>query len=257
MTATLPTSTPSKSSSRRALLAGALGGLGALAASAIGRASPVRAGVDGDVVLGSASNSTATVTAITNTTTGDQAFAAYATGAGSGVYGQSSSSYGVWGSSSLGSGVYGYSNSGTGVYGFSASAWGLHGQSSATDAAANVGWSYGDSTALIGYSGTVSPPAAKAKTGVYGYASQDNFSRGVIGESPAGIGVYGITTSGYGGYFAGKVYTTKWYEMTEITAPAAPAANRARLFLRDNGSAKTQLCIRFNTGAVQVITTQP
>jgi hypothetical protein len=77
----------------------------------------------------------------------------------------------------------------------------------------------------------------------------------VIGESPAGIGLYGIS-SGYGGYFAGKVYTTKWYELTEITTPTAPSANRARLFLKDNGLGKTQLCVRFNTGAVQVIKSQ-
>lgn len=39
--------------------------------------------------------------------------------------------------------------------------------------------------------------------------------------------------------------------------PAAPSANQARLFARDNGSGKTQLCIRFATGAVQVIATEP
>jgi hypothetical protein len=256
MTDTLPTSTASKSPSRRALLAGALGGLGALAASAIGRTSRVRAGVDGDVVLGSASNSTSTVTTITNTTTGGQAFAAYATGAGNGVYGQSSSSYGVWGSSSSGNGVYGYGNSGTGVYGYSASAWGVSGQSSATGAAANVGWSYGNSTGLLGYSGTVSPPAAKAKTGVYGYAAQDSGARGVTGQTTNGIGVYGVATTGYGVYSAGKVYTTKWYEMTEITAPASPAANRARLFLKDNGSNKTQLCVKFANGTVTILATE-
>ena len=37
--------------------------------------------------------------------------------------------------------------------------------------------------------------------------------------------------------------------------PNAP--RRARLYLKDNGSGKTQLCIRFNSGAVQVIATQP
>lgn len=46
-------------------------------------------------------------------------------------------------------------------------------------------------------------------------------------------------------------------EMDEIADPAAPAANKGRLFCRDNGSGKTQLCIRFNSGAVQVIATEP
>ena len=45
--------------------------------------------------------------------------------------------------------------------------------------------------------------------------------------------------------------------MTEITAPSAPGANKARLFLKDNGSGKTQLCVRFNTGVIQVLATQP
>jgi hypothetical protein len=51
---------------------------------------------------------------------------------------------------------------------------------------------------------------------------------------------------------------TVYLEMTEQgTDPGAPNANRGRLFLRDNGSGKTQLCVVFNTGAVQVIATEP
>jgi hypothetical protein len=46
--------------------------------------------------------------------------------------------------------------------------------------------------------------------------------------------------------------------MEELGADAsAPAANKAALFVRDNGSGKTQLCVKFNTGAVQVLATQP
>ena len=48
------------------------------------------------------------------------------------------------------------------------------------------------------------------------------------------------------------------FEATELAAdPAAPATNAARLYLRDNGAGKTQLCVRFATGAVQVIATEP
>lgn len=39
--------------------------------------------------------------------------------------------------------------------------------------------------------------------------------------------------------------------------PAAPAANGYRLYSRDNGAGKTQLCVRFSSGAVQVLATQP
>ena len=46
-------------------------------------------------------------------------------------------------------------------------------------------------------------------------------------------------------------------ELPEQTDPAAPASNLARLFVRDNGSGKTQLCVRFPTGAIQVISTEP
>jgi hypothetical protein len=107
---------------------------------------------------------------------------------------------------------------------------------------------------VFGCSGSV--PASKAKTGVYGYASNDSSSRGVTGESPAGIGVYGVSSTGYGGFFGGKVYTTQFYELSEIVTPAAPVANRARLFVRDSAG-KTQLCVRFHTGAVKVLATEP
>lgn len=43
----------------------------------------------------------------------------------------------------------------------------------------------------------------------------------------------------------------------EISDPDAPAANQAKLYIRDNGSGKTQLCARFSSGAVQVLATQP
>jgi len=53
------------------------------------------------------------------------------------------------------------------------------------------------------------------------------------------------------------VYSTQFYELSEIGTPAAPAPNRARLFVKDNGAGKTQLCVRFHTGAVNVIATEP
>jgi hypothetical protein len=171
---------------------------------------------------------------------------------GTGVSGTSSTAAGVSGASTSGAGVSGSSSTGSGVSGTSASGLGASGVSSSGVGARGKSNS---STGVLGSSG--SSPAAKPKTGVYGYAAQDNFSRGVIGESPAGIGVYGISSTGYGVYSAGRVYTSTYYEAGEISTPAAPIANRARLFVRDNGAGKTQLCVRFNTGAVQVIKTQP
>lgn len=56
--------------------------------------------------------------------------------------------------------------------------------------------------------------------------------------------------------FAATVYTDSAV-MPEISDPAAPAANNAILYVRDNGAGKTQLVVRFPTGAVQVIATEP
>ena len=44
---------------------------------------------------------------------------------------------------------------------------------------------------------------------------------------------------------------------TEVTTPDAGEADTARLFCRVNGSGKVELCVRFPTGAVQVIETEP
>jgi hypothetical protein len=48
-----------------------------------------------------------------------------------------------------------------------------------------------------------------------------------------------------------------YMEFSEMTAPSAGAANSGRLFCRDNGAGKTQLCAIFSSGAIQVIATQP
>ena len=50
----------------------------------------------------------------------------------------------------------------------------------------------------------------------------------------------------------------RYVGLNEASAdPSAPAANGAVLYTKDNGAGKTQLCVRFATGAVQVIATQP
>lgn len=46
-------------------------------------------------------------------------------------------------------------------------------------------------------------------------------------------------------------------QLGERSDPAAPSANSGYLYARDNGSGKTQLVVRFPTGAVQVIATEP
>jgi hypothetical protein len=118
-----------KSPSRRALLAGALGGLGALAASAIGRASPVRAANNDPITVGNAFTGTSTTT-ISNSSNSNSVFEAASSAGGAGVLGTSNSSYGVAGSSASGNGVYGQSSSSNGVWGesFNAGASGVYGE---------------------------------------------------------------------------------------------------------------------------------
>jgi hypothetical protein len=50
---------------------------------------------------------------------------------------------------------------------------------------------------------------------------------------------------------------TDYLQLSERADPAAPPANDARMYVRDNGSGKTQIVAVFNTGAVQVIATEP
>jgi len=45
--------------------------------------------------------------------------------------------------------------------------------------------------------------------------------------------------------------------LKEMTAPGAPVANNAVIFLEDNGSGKSRLMIRFSSGAAQQIAIQP
>lgn len=194
MSATLdPRAEAPTTRSRRALLAGALGGIGAWTASAIGRAGPARAANGETVTVGGSFDGTTTTT-ITKSGSGSAAIAGKSTG-GYGLYGESSSAYGV----------YAWSTSGWAVYGQTITGIGVVGSSSATDMAAIQGQNAGHSTGVLGYSGDEVPPAAKAKTGVYGHAAQDSSSRGVWGRANAGQGVRGQATSGVGVY--GKATT--------------------------------------------------
>ena len=228
--------------SRRAVLAGVVGGIGAFLAAAVGRAAPARASDPNDVVLGSP-NTASTTTSITNSTTNAAVFSAVST-----------SGIALRGESEFYDAIWGVSDSGAGVFGKSTNLIAVGGESNATSQPAVRGAALGNSTGVLGYSGN--QPNAKPKTGAYGFADQDGTSKGVWGSSPAGHGLHGQSSSGWAGYFDGRVLTKKYHELVEIETPSAPGANHVRLFIRDNGSGKTQLCVRFATGAVKVLATQ-
>lgn len=48
-----------------------------------------------------------------------------------------------------------------------------------------------------------------------------------------------------------------YFQMTEMTAPAAGAANTGRFFVEDNGSGKSRACVIFTSGAAQCFATEP
>jgi hypothetical protein len=63
-----------------------------------------------------------------------------------------------------------------------------------------------------------------------------------------GDGLLGISDSGLNGAAI---------RLTERADPSAPSGNNAYFYCRDGGSGKTQLVVRFPTGAIQVIATEP
>jgi len=126
----------------------------------------------------------------------------------------------------------------TGVaVGYQASAGSL-----ATAVGSNAGATLDNATAV----GNASV-ASGALSSVLGNAATSSHSRSVaLGSSTA-------TTS------ADQVAIgPRHVELMRIAADAGPpAASGARLYTKDNGSGKTQLCVRFTTGAVVVIATEP
>ena len=136
MTSTTPPI--SQPRSRRALLAGALGGIGALAASAIGRVSPVQAAT-GDPVLVDNAHTGSGITQIT--TTGITAFKGVSSNADATVIHAHATSAdpGTWGilgetESLEGTGVLGTANALTG------SSWGVYGEANSAGGIGVVAW---------------------------------------------------------------------------------------------------------------------
>ena len=68
------------------------------------------------------------------------------------------------------------------------------------------------------------------------------------GIARSGTGVLRLTNASTGG---GAL------QLTEMTAPAAPAANGVRIYAEDNGSGKTRLMALFNTAPAVEIAIEP
>jgi hypothetical protein len=77
------------------------------------------------------------------------------------------------------------------------------------------------------------------------------------------IGTDASVAAGYGVNFSGAVFATAALHIgangimgTERTDPSAPAANSGIVYFRDTGG-KTELVVRFPTGAVQQLAIEP
>jgi hypothetical protein len=217
-------STQTSPRSRRALLAGALGGLGVWAASAIGRAAPAEAAAGDPIRMGRLNKASGTATTL-QTKTRAAAFLVNQIGGGTAVKGVSTSGRAIMGEAG---------SNGTGVWAFSPNHYAVFAR---TDRGVAV--------------------SAESIGNGIGVLGQSINGRGVYGSSSTGVAVFGHSQTNYAGEFLGPVHTFTHHDMNEQPTPAAPPANMARIFVRDNGVGKTQLCVRFPSGAEQVIATEP
>lgn len=233
------------SPSRRALLAGGLGAVGAWAAGLMGRSATVRA-ADGDPILIGATNSATSTTVLENTTDSDHlltvrsahdggAIAAFSMGSGTAILGTTVNGTAIHAMADSGNAVSARSTLGEGVHASSGNRFAVYGSNSSTDTAAIHGTSPG--TGVSGSGG---------RTGVLGTGSK----KGVSGSTAGGWAIHGKAPSGYAGYFEGKVFTNASYQLA-----AATGTKRATIFLRPSAGGHAQLCVRFNNGVVRVLAT--
>lgn len=101
----------------------------------------------------------------------------------------------------------------------------------------------------------------------YNNAGNENFGNIISTAAHYQIISYGgsgITSTSFNGPITfvptastGVKVSGSFVEMDEMTAPAAPASDKARIFIEDNGSGKTRLMVRFPSGASQQIAIEP
>jgi hypothetical protein len=214
-------STQTSPRSRRALLAGAIGGLGVWAASAIGRAAPADAAAGDPIRMGRLNRASGSSTTL-QTSTSQPALRAVQLGSGNALRAEATNGRAVMA-------VAG--NSGTAVRAFGTNHYGVH---------ADVG----NGVAVFG-------DAAGSGQGVAGFS--------VNGLGLQGWGKVGLLASGWdrAADFEAPTLFWSWQDLKQISDPPAPTNNNVRVFARQNISGKQELCVRFETGAVQVIATEP
>ena len=89
--------------------------------------------------------------------------------------------------------------------------------------------------------------------GTIGETLDAGFSRGAAGR----VDVTNGTAGAWRDLKLRNLIQTEYHELTEMTAPSAPAANSVRIYAVDNGAGKTKLMALFATGAAQQIAIEP
>lgn len=96
--------------------------------------------------------------------------------------------------------------------------------------------------------------AGDADTGMY------SDSANMVGLAAGAVAVMRAFATEARFYGTGKqtlIHANGYLELTEVAGdPTNAPADKARLFVRDNGNGKTQVCVRFPSGATQVLSTE-
>ena len=229
--------------SRRALMVGALGGLGAWATSAVGRrVSPAEAATGDPLLLGEENDAGELGTELRSASAAPVLFVLQNGGDGAGIS--------VFNGGLGAPAILATSNTGRAIE-------------------ASVGSSESSAEVITAraINGIAISASSRDKHAIVGSSVSKH---GVQGKSENGAGVYAVSTNGDGlvarhrtgpgwaGRFHGDVLIQGNCTLKERpSTPAAPTADRAQLFLRDNGSGKSELCVQFATGPVQVLATEP
>jgi hypothetical protein len=204
--------------SRRALLAGVIGGLGAWLVSAAERAMPVEAGVGSPIQAGR-SNSSGSFSTELRARTNKPTFRAVQLGAGNGLTVETTSGRAV---------VASAGRHGTGVWAFSPN-------NMAVLATTNSG---------IGVNALAAGPNS---IGVFADAR---------GTDALALLAFGPSHFDGDVTVLGRLFVTQSMTFEPTSAPQEPSSGQVRLFAKDDGRGRTQLCVQFPSGAVETMATE-
>ena len=248
--------------SRRALLAGVVGGLGAWLVSAAQRAMPADAAAGDPIRMGQTNLASGTNTILQTISTGT-AYVVRQNGSGTAIRAESPHGHAA-----------AFQTDATLALTYAVLAR-HHGGVDAPSGSAALRAESDNTTAISAFSQRTAAISARSgqgvgvigssrhREGVFGGSERRN---GVEGSSLDGAGIYGHSRNGDGivgrggrwaARFEGGVLVQGHVDFKEHSSPPVPAANHAQLFLRDNGAGKSQLVLQFPSGAVQVVVTEP